>query len=66
MKPEYDFTNAEQGKFYHPNLKLHLPVYLDDDVAAYLAQLATAKGATLDDLVNTLLKKDIELIEVGK
>lgn len=28
MKPEYDFSNAERGKFYRPNARLNLPVYL--------------------------------------
>jgi len=31
MKEEYDFTTAEQGKFYHPIDELEIPVYLDKD-----------------------------------
>lgn len=28
MKAEYDFSNAERGKFYHPNAKFNIPIYL--------------------------------------
>ena len=36
MKKEYDFTNAEQGKFYRPIEELEIPIYLDNDVKEYL------------------------------
>lgn len=29
MKEEYDFSNAERGKFYRPDAQLNIPVYLD-------------------------------------
>ncbi len=29
MKEEYDFSNAEQGKFYVPVEDVQLPIYLD-------------------------------------
>jgi hypothetical protein len=31
MKKEYDFKNAEQGKFYIPIEELNIPIYLDED-----------------------------------
>jgi hypothetical protein len=43
-----------------------LPVYLDEKVERYLAAKADAKGVELSELVNELLKKDIELIEAGR
>jgi predicted HicB family RNase H-like nuclease len=33
---------------------------------SYLAARAEARGTSLNDLVNELLKKDIELIEAGQ
>ena len=30
MKKEYDFSNAEQGKFFGALEELQIPVYLDD------------------------------------
>jgi hypothetical protein len=32
MKGEYDFSNAEKGKFYRPIEELKIPVYLEEDV----------------------------------
>jgi len=26
MKEEYDFTNAERGKFYHPEAKINISI----------------------------------------
>jgi hypothetical protein len=66
MKDEYDFSNGTRGKFYRPGAKLTLPVYLDHEVQSYLAQRAAARGIELSELVNELLRKDIELIEAGK
>ena len=60
MKDEYDFTNAEQGKFYTPIDEIQLPIYLDKDI---LASLIKQSGDTqgLQALVNDLLRKDIEI-----
>ena len=66
MKDEYDFSKGVRGKFYRPGAKLTLPVYLDHEVQSYLAQRASERGIELSDLVNDLLRKDIELIEAGK
>ncbi|MCK5649616.1 MAG: hypothetical protein KAI22_12140 [Gammaproteobacteria bacterium] len=63
MKKEYDFSKAQRGKFYHPDAKMNLPVYLDDEVKKYLSERASAKGIGLGEMVNDLLKKDIALIE---
>ncbi len=62
MKKEYDFTDAEQGKFYRPQDELEIPIYLDGDVRNYLQEkLSTLKNATMSELVNSLLKQDIEI-----
>jgi hypothetical protein len=66
MKNEYDFSNAERGKFYRPDAALDLPVYLDARVRDYLTARAKAKGVEVNELVNELLKRDIELIEAAK
>ena len=65
MKDEYDFSNAERGKFYKPNLRLIPPVRLDAQVLDFLANRAQAKGTTVNALLNALLRKDIELIEAA-
>lgn len=66
MPAEIDFSKGKRGKFFHPGAKLNLPVYLDDQVQARLAALANAKGVDLSALVNDLLRKDIELIEMAR
>ena len=63
MKEEYDFSKGERGKFYKPDAKFNLPVYLDEDVFNYLSERAKAKGIQVNDMVNDILKKDISLIE---
>ena len=66
MPAEIDFSKGVRGKFQLPGLRLSLPVYLDEQVQSTLAALAQAKGMELSTLVNDLLKKDIELIEIGR
>ena len=63
MRDEYDFSEGERGKFFKPNAKMNLPVYLDNDVLNYFSAKAKAKGVDLNTMVNDLLKKDIALIE---
>ena len=63
MKDEYDFSTVERGRFYRPNAVLIPPVHLDPEVLAFLTARADARGVSLSELVNALLKKDIELIE---
>ena len=66
MKGEYDFPTAERGKFFREGARLVPPVHLEPDVLEYLTRRAFARGVSLSSLVNTLLKKDIELIDAGK
>ncbi|WP_038950444.1 hypothetical protein [Bradyrhizobium genomosp. III] len=66
MKDEYDFSAAERGKFFQQGARLVPPVHLEPDVLAYLSELADAKGTSLNELVNTLLKEDIEQLDAAK
>jgi hypothetical protein len=66
MKDEYDFSKAERGKFYRPGAVLIPPVHLDPEVLAFLTARAEARGVSLSELVNALLKKEIELIEAAE
>jgi hypothetical protein len=66
MKDEYDFSNAERGRFFRQDAVLVPPVHLDPDVLAFLNARAQARGVPLNELVNALLKKDIELIEAAE
>lgn len=66
MPAEIDFSKGMRGKFFHSGAKLNLPVYLDESVQSYLATKAHAKGVDLSDLVNDLLRREIEIIEAVK
>jgi hypothetical protein len=61
MKEEYDFSNAEQGKFYVPVEDIQLPIYLDKDIIQYLNEKCLTTQESLQLLVNDLLRKDIEI-----
>jgi hypothetical protein len=66
MTSEYDFSGAERGKLFRKDAVLELPVYLEAGVRDYLTARAKAKGLEVNELVNELLKRDIELIETAK
>jgi hypothetical protein len=66
MKDEYDFSKAERGRFYHADAVMVPPVHLEPEVLAFLTARAQEQGVSLSELVNRLLKKDIELIEAAE
>lgn len=67
MKTKYDFSQAEQGKFYVPAESIQLPIFLDQDVQASLIELAGHQGkVALQTLVNQLLRKDIQMLDMLK
>jgi hypothetical protein len=63
MKDEYDFSGAEQGKFYRTLEELDMPIYLDKDVKEFLIKRIkrTGKSCSINEMVNSLLRKDIEI-----
>ena len=63
MKDEYDFSDAEQGKFYRPLEELDIPVYLDREVMSFFVARMKHQNtqSSLSAVVNSLLKKDIEI-----
>lgn len=63
MKEDYDFSNAERGKFYRPNATLNLPVAVDPDVVELIDQSAEHKNIECNESIDPLLKKQQEIIE---
>ncbi|MEO1376908.1 MAG: hypothetical protein AAFW70_21960 [Cyanobacteria bacterium J06635_10] len=59
MKPEYDFSKAEKGKFYQSDTAFNFPVYLESDVNEFLNKLAEEKGIDIQTLVNEWLRNNI-------
>ena len=63
MRKEYDFSKGERGKFYHPDIKLNIPIYLDEQVSAFVEKIASKKGIDRSAVVNELLRGDIKNVE---
>jgi cytidylate kinase len=63
MKQEYDFSKAERGKFYRKGAELRLPIYLEAKLQSQLERIAQKKGKELSDVVNQLVRKEVELLE---
>jgi len=45
MKKEYDFSKGERGKFYRPDTKLNLPVYLEPDLREFFPNAESVNKA---------------------
>jgi len=63
MRKEYDFSKSERGKFHHPDIKLNIPIYLDEEVSAFVEEIAAKKGLDRSAVVNDLLRGDIRISE---
>jgi len=66
MREEYDFSKAARGKLYRPDAKLNLPVYLDDEVKAFIQAIAEKRNTDFSSVVNQLLRGDMQLLEAMK
>ena len=64
MKKEYDFAEGERGKFYRPNLRLNLPIYLEEDIADFIQKYARRKKTDAQTVVNRILRSNKELIQL--
>lgn len=63
MKREYDFSKGVRGKFYRKGAELRLPIYLDAKLQRRLERLARKKGKDVGDMVNQLLRRDLECLD---
>lgn len=61
MKKEYDFSSAEQGKFYRPLDSLEIPVYLEKKVRDFFQEVARKKNTDVGKIVNEILDKEISI-----
>lgn len=64
MKKEYDFSNGVRGKFHNPDGEFNLPIYLEAEIAEFVRKLSIEKDVDRSQIVNRLLKKDMEIIEL--
>ena len=59
----YNFSRAEQGKYYRPLEKPEIPVYLDSEVKEFFSKKVLKKKVELSKVVNTVLRKEMELLK---
>ena len=64
MREEYDFSKGERGKFFRPDLKLNFPIYLEEEVSAFVERIASKKGVDRSSVVNELLRGGMKIAEV--
>ena len=65
MKDEYDFSKGIRGKFYREDANFNLPIYLDNELQSFISKIAKEQKTTITKIVNNLLFKDKELIELA-
>lgn len=65
MKDEYDFSKGIRGKFYNKDANFNLPIYLDSELQNFISKIAKEQKSTMSQVVNNLLFKDKELIELA-
>jgi hypothetical protein len=61
MRKEYDFSKGERGTFYHSDIKMNIPIYLDDEVSDFVEKIASKRGIDRSSVVNELLRGDIKI-----
>ena len=66
MKKEYDFSKGVRGKFYRPNARFNVPVYLDGKVQQFVERIAERKRTDVSAVVNRLLRSEMDLVEAAK
>ena len=63
MKKEYDFTNAEQGRFYTKPEDTIVPYYLKPGIEKDLKRVALRHGKRPEDLLEVILEKELALLD---
>ncbi|MDE0084129.1 MAG: hypothetical protein OXU23_00325 [Candidatus Poribacteria bacterium] len=63
MKAEYDLSKGERSEFYNADAVFQIPIYLEKDVDDFMRHLADVKGKDVSELVNELLRHNMQLIQ---
>jgi hypothetical protein len=64
MKDHYDFSDAEQGRFYTKPEDMIIPHYLKPSVEIALRNYAQKKGKTSEELLEAIVEKELALLEM--
>jgi hypothetical protein len=60
IRDEYDFTRAEQGKFYRDGTRIQVPIYLGPDLQVRLERLARTEGNEVGEYALELIAREVE------
>jgi uncharacterized DUF497 family protein len=60
---EYDFSKGVRGKFYRPDSRLRLPIYLDDDLVEFIEEFANRKQEDVQTVVNEILRHNKDMLQ---
>lgn len=63
---KYDFSKGVRGKFYRPNARFNVPVYLDGKVQQFITRIVKRKRTDVSAVVNRLIRSEMELVEAAK
>ncbi len=63
MAKQHDFSKGARGKFYRPNVRLNLPIYLDEDIADFVQKYAKRKKLDVQTVVNEILRSNKEMLQ---
>ena len=63
MKKEYDFTDAEQGRFYTKPEDMVIPHYLKPSLEQALREYSLKKGKTVDEILDAIVEKELSLLQ---
>ncbi len=63
MKPEYDFSKGERGKFYIPKDKIRLPFYFNPDIELRLRAQAERMGKSPMEIASVIMDTELRLME---
>jgi len=63
LTEEYDFSQGVRGKFYRTDVRLNLPIYLDEDIADFIQKYAQRKKLDVQTVVNEILRSNKEMLQ---
>jgi hypothetical protein len=63
MRKPYNFSKGKQGKFYSRDVILKLPIYLGDDLIAFIEEYSKEKKADLQTAVNDILRHNKDMLQ---
>jgi hypothetical protein len=63
VKDHYDFTGAEQGRFYTKPEDMVIPHYLKPSVEQALRAYALKTGKTAEEVLEAIVEKELALLQ---